>query len=140
MVLGLLAIREPHVFGCRHEKDTLGHRHIELGLVDIWVGQEHPSFPVVCPEEVLPILLITFIYTKHTSVNFMMVCLYPQLLRNDGSLSNKMCAHETSVAVIGVILNPLMTEIDGSFTWENDTILVCYGRTGLKNDVHITCT
>ena len=27
-----------------------------------------------------------------------------------------------------------------NFTWEDDAILMCYGRTGLKNDVHITCT
>jgi hypothetical protein len=40
--------------------------------------------------------------------------------------------------VFGVILNPLLTEIDSSFTWEDDTILVGHGGTGLKNDVHIT--
>jgi hypothetical protein len=68
----------------------------------------------------------------------MVICFYPQLLRNDSSFSNKMCTHETSVSVFGVILNPLLTEIDSSFTWEDDTILVGHGGTGLKNDVHIT--
>jgi hypothetical protein len=41
--------------------------------------------------------------------------------------------------MVGVILNTFLTEIDSSFTRENDTILVCDRRTGLKNDVHITC-
>jgi predicted ribosome quality control (RQC) complex YloA/Tae2 family protein len=50
-----------------------------------------------------------------------------------------MCTHETSITVVRVILNTLLTEIDGSFTWEDDTILVGHRRTGLKNDVHITC-
>ena len=140
MVLGLLAIREPEVFWLRHEKNAFLHSHKKFSLIDVGVGQEHPPFPIVRSEKVLPIFLITFIYIEHTSVNFMMIRFYPQLLRNNSPFSNKMCTHETSVSVIGVILNPLLTEIDCSFTWENDTILVCYGRTGLKNDVHITCT
>ena len=73
-------------------------------------------------------------------MNFMVICFYPQLLRNDGPFSNKMCAHETSVAMVGVILNTLLTEINGSPGWEDDTILVGHGGTGLKNDVHITYT
>jgi predicted ribosome quality control (RQC) complex YloA/Tae2 family protein len=41
--------------------------------------------------------------------------------------------------MVGVILNTLLTEINGSPGWEDDTILVGHGGTGLKNDVHITC-
>ena len=66
----------------------------------------------------------------------MVICFYPQLLRNDGSFSNKLCAHETSITVVRIILNTLLTEIDGSFSWEDDTILVGHGGTGLKDDVH----
>jgi hypothetical protein len=42
--------------------------------------------------------------------------------------------------MVGVILNILLTEINGSPGWEDDTILVGHGGTGLKNDVHITYT
>ena len=47
-----------------------------------------------------------------------------------------MRSHETSIAVVGVILNTLLAEIDCPFTWEDDTILVGHGRTGLKDDMH----
>ena len=124
MVLDLLAIRKPKVLMCRHKKNTFLHSHVELGFVDVGVGQEHPSFPVVRSEKVLPIFLFTFIYIEHTSMNFMMIRFYPQLLRNDSSLPNKMCTHETSVTMVGVILSTLLTEIDSSFTWEDDTIFM----------------
>ena len=136
MDLALLAIREPEVFWLRHEKNTFLHSHKKFSFVDIWVGQEHPSFPEIRPEIIFPVLLITFINHQHTSVNFMVICFYPQLLRNDGSFSNKLCAHETSITVVRIILNTLLTEIDGSFSWEDDTILVGHGGTGLKDDVH----
>ena len=124
----------------RHEKNTLLHSHKKFGFIDIWVGQEHPSFPEIRSEIIFPIFLFTFINTEHTPMNFVVVCLYPQLLRNDIPLPNKMCAHETGIAMIWVILNTFLTEINGSFTRENDTILMCHRGAWLKNDVHITCT
>jgi hypothetical protein len=53
------------------------HSHVELGFVDIGVGQEHPSFPVVRSEKVLPIFLFTFIYSQA----------YPDEFRGDLFLS-----------------------------------------------------